>query len=35
MKWWQLLLGLTVLAAVAILLAGKADIIRFQRMRQM
>jgi len=35
MKWWKLLLGLTILGAVAFLLAGKADIIRFRRMQQM
>ena len=35
MKWWKLLLGLTVLAAVAFLLAGKADLTRFRRMQQM
>jgi hypothetical protein len=35
MKWWQLLLGLTVLGVVAFLLAGKADIARFRRMQQM
>lgn len=35
MKSWKLLLGLTVLGAVALLLAGKADIARFRRMKQM
>jgi hypothetical protein len=35
MKWWKLLLGLTVLGVVAFLLAGKADIIRYRRMQQM
>ena len=35
MKWWKLLLGLTVLGAVAFLLAGKADITRIRRMHQM
>jgi hypothetical protein len=35
MKWWKLLLWVTVLGAVAFLQAGKADIIRFRRMRQM
>lgn len=35
MKWWQLLVGLIVLGAVAVLLAGKADIIRIRQMHQM
>ncbi len=36
MKWWKLLLlVVTILGAVAFLLAGKADIMRFRRMHQM
>jgi hypothetical protein len=35
MKWWKLALGVTLVGAVAFLLAGRADISRMRRMRKM
>ena len=35
MKWWKLALGVTLVGAVALLLAGRGDIARFLRMRKM
>jgi hypothetical protein len=35
MKWWKVLLGVTILAAVAVVLAGKSDVLRVRRMHDM
>lgn len=35
MKLWKLVLGVTIVGVVVILLAGRADIARFQSMRRM
>jgi hypothetical protein len=35
MKWWKLALVVTLVGAAVLLLAGRDDIARFQRMRKM
>jgi hypothetical protein len=35
MKWWKLVLGVTVVGVAALLLTGRGDIIRFRRMHKM
>jgi hypothetical protein len=35
MKWWKLALGVTLVGVAVFLLAGRNDIIRFRRMKNM
>jgi hypothetical protein len=35
MKWWKLVLAVTIVGAAAFLLAGREDIARYRRMRTM
>jgi hypothetical protein len=35
MKWWKLALALTLVGVAVLVLAGREDIARFQRMRKM
>ena len=35
MKWWKLVLAVTIVGAAVFLLAGREDIVRYRRMRAM